>query len=226
MRIRVLLEPPARRRTRRKRGIDWLRRGLLSMGVLALGLAGYVWVDAHLYQRYEEWKFDRGATIVPPQPEQATPPEVPSPKPVDPDPSTIGRIEIPRLRLRAIVREGVDDGTLRRAVGHVPGTARPGEDGNVAFAAHRDTFFRALRDIRRDDRIVMETYDSRYEYIVDSLQIVSPTDVSVLKPTKDPELTLITCYPFYYIGHAPRRFIVRARQVSVEARNREPSAGS
>jgi sortase A len=145
------------------------------------------------------------------------------------DPSMLGRIAIPRLEVHAMVREGVDDRTLRRSVGHVPGTARPGDDGNVGLAGHRDSFFRRLKDVRKQDRIVVETLDSKYEYLVDSIKIVGPEDVQVLAPTPERALTLVTCYPFYYVGNAPRRFIVRARQVSVEARDnagRQAKSGS
>jgi sortase A len=194
--------------------LRWL---FLVIGVAALGYPGYVYLDADIYQAYEKWSFDQRATNPPAgdltQPRAKPPARSPQPREV------IGKIEIPRLQLSAMVREGVDDGTLRRAVGHVPGTAIPGDDGNIALAAHRDTFFRCLRDVRKDDRIVVETLGARYEYAVDSLRIVTPKDVSVLQPTKYRALTLVTCYPFYYVGSAPRRFIVRARQVSVEARN-------
>jgi sortase A len=123
---------------------------------------------------------------------------------------TIGRIEIPRLRLSAITREGADAATLRRAVGHVPSTALPGEAGNAAFAGHRDTFFRKLRDVRKGDEIVFTTPAGKHRYIVSELRVVQPSDVSVLEPTDGPVLTLVTCYPFNYIGSAPERFIVRA----------------
>lgn len=132
------------------------------------------------------------------------------------DPKLIGRIDIPRLRVRAVVKEGIDDKTLRRAVGHVPETVRPGVPGNVGLAAHRDSFFRGLRNVRKQDRIVIETLDGKYEYEVESTQIVRPKDVQVLAPTKESVLTLVTCYPFNYVGNAPKRFIVRARQVSPE----------
>ena len=125
----------------------------------------------------------------------------------------VARIEIPRLNLKAIVREGDDDGTLKHAVGHVPSSALPGDIGNVAFAAHRDTIFRPLRNIKKNDRIVVSTLDGIYEYEVQWTRIVSPSDVSVLQASASKELTLITCYPFYYIGSAPRRFIVHAIQI-------------
>jgi sortase A len=136
----------------------------------------------------------------------------------------LGRIEIPRLALRATVRQGTDDAVLAMAVGHMPSTVLPGEDGNVAIAAHRDTLFRKLRGIQHDDRIMFETPDGNvYDYTVESTQIVKPTDVSVLRVLKnDRQLTLITCYPFNFVGHAPERFIVKARQTAVTAQSRPP----
>jgi sortase A len=124
--------------------------------------------------------------------------------------STIGRIEIPRLGVTAIVRAGSDARTLQLAVGHIPGTAYPGEPGNVGLAGHRDTFFRQLRDIRPDDVIEMVTSEGRFTYRVQRTDVVQPSDVWVLDPTREPSLTLVTCYPFSYIGTAPERFIVRA----------------
>lgn len=126
----------------------------------------------------------------------------------------IGRIVAPRLNISAIVREGTDTKTLRRAVGHVKGTALPGEIGNVALAAHRDTFFRGLRDVKKGDRIEVQTVGGKYIYEVDSLKIVTPKQVEVLAASAEPVLTLVTCYPFNYVGSAPKRFIVRAVQVS------------
>jgi sortase A len=128
----------------------------------------------------------------------------------DADPLVLGRIEIPRIGVTAIVREGDDDTTLAIAVGHISGTARPGERGNMALAGHRDSFFRALRDIRRKDTIRFVTPERSYEYVVDSTEVVGPEDTRVLDPTSDTVLTLVTCFPFKYVGHAPNRFIVRA----------------
>lgn len=127
--------------------------------------------------------------------------------------SVIGRIDVPRLKLTAMAREGVDDRILQTAVGHVPGTALPGEAGNTAFAAHRDTFFRSLRTIHDGDEVDVTTTRGRYRYRVTSTRIVKPEDVAVLNPTAQPALTLITCYPFYYVGNAPYRFVVRAALV-------------
>jgi len=113
-----------------------------------------------------------------------------------------------------MVREGVDDRTLDIAAGHIPHTALPGQTGNVGVAAHRDTLFRNLKDVRRDDRITLTTLDGEYVYRVVSFKVVKPAEVSVLDPSPDEKtLTLVTCYPFYFVGNAPKRFIVRALQV-------------
>ncbi len=134
--------------------------------------------------------------------------------------SVIGRLEIPRLNLAVMVREGADEGTLSRAVGHIPGTALPGNIGNVGLAGHRDTFFRALRNIRADDVIDLETTAGTYRYVVNSTRIVTPRDVRVLRASGGETLTLVTCYPFYYVGSAPKRFIVHATQVGANPQRR------
>ena len=122
----------------------------------------------------------------------------------------VGRIDVPRLKLSALAREGADVGTLRRAVGHIPGTALPGALGNAGFAAHRDTFFRPLKSVRNGDEVLLTTARGVYRYLVTGTRIVEPQDVSVLEPTPEATLTLVTCYPFDYVGSAPQRFIVRA----------------
>ena len=125
----------------------------------------------------------------------------------------IGRIEIARLGLSVIVIEGISTKTLRRAVGHIPGTPLPGEPGNVGISGHRDTFFRPLRNIRRNDVITLTTLRGEYRYRVLSTKIVGPGDVAVLDPSRNEILTLVTCYPFYFVGSAPDRFIVRAERM-------------
>lgn len=124
----------------------------------------------------------------------------------------VGRVDIPRLGVSAIVREGDDTATLQHAVGHIPDTAFPGEPGNAGLAGHRDTFFRALRNVRAGDRISVTTPHAVINYNVRRTTIVDPDDVSVLNPTDGQTLTLVTCYPFNYIGSAPRRFIVQAER--------------
>jgi len=113
-----------------------------------------------------------------------------------------------------MVREGIDGRTLNLAIGHIPSTALPGRPGNVGLAAHRDTLFRGLKDVRQDDEITLSTLDRDYTYRVVSYKVVKPTAVDVLEPiTGEETLTLVTCYPFYFVGNAPNRFIVRARRV-------------
>ena len=114
------------------------------------------------------------------------------------------------MKLSALAREGVDVRTLRGSVGHVPGTALPGAEGNAAFAAHRDTFFSPLKWIRKGDEVLVTTPDGVHRYAVNRTRVVDPSDVSVLQPSREHTLTLITCYPFDYVGSAPKRFIVQA----------------
>lgn len=125
-------------------------------------------------------------------------------------PPPLGRIEIPSVGVSAIVEEGESDATLSQSVGHLTGTALPGEPGNVALAAHRDTYFRDLADIQKGDEVYFTTATAIFKYRVNDIRIVDPSDVSVLAPSTDSRLTLITCYPFHYIGPAPKRFVVVA----------------
>ncbi len=135
--------------------------------------------------------------------------------------SVIGNLEIPRIGIHTLVLEGDDASILRRAAGHVPGTAMPGDPGgNVAVAAHRNTLFRPLRFIRRNDLIRIETLSGTVSYRVESTKIVNPSDIAVLYNTGKSQLTLVTCYPFYFVGSAPRRFIVRAAEISEQVRKR------
>ncbi|HYP12518.1 MAG TPA: class D sortase [Bryobacteraceae bacterium] len=150
-------------------------------------------------------KGDRKAAVQPPQQKAKRPPM--------PTGALVGRIEIPRINISAVVREGSDDKTLKRAAGHIPSTALPGESGNVGIAAHRDGFFRNLRSVKKGDQIRMVTTWGTYEYEVSDLKIVQPEDVEVLEPGPKPLMTLVTCYPFNFVGNAPKRFIVHARQL-------------
>jgi LPXTG-site transpeptidase (sortase) family protein len=129
------------------------------------------------------------------------------------DPDLVGRLDIPRIGLSAIVSEGIDNRTLRRALGHIPGTALPGDTGNVGIAGHRDTFFRKLEHIRHNDTITLTTVNGTYRYVVQSIQVVDPDYTEVLRNFGRSTLTLITCYPFRFVGPAPRRFVVKARAV-------------
>lgn len=208
--------------------------------VAALGLGWYVFsqVEGELYQRREEARLEEllanrarsaGAPAVTSEPleeqvgqakrlrelpgEEEPAPSAPAPPPG----GAIGKIAIPRLGLSVVVSAGTDKRTLRRAVGHIPGTALPGEPGNVGLAGHRDRYFRPLKDVRAGDEIAFTTPDGTFHYRVQWAEVVDPSAVHVLDDTAEPALTLVTCYPFYYVGPAPRRFVVRARQVRQES---------
>jgi sortase A len=112
-----------------------------------------------------------------------------------------------------MIEEGDDGRTLRRAVGHLPGTVLPGQQGNVVIAGHRDTFFRPLRNIHKGDEITLTTLDGSYRYRVDFTEVLAPQDTEVLDNSAGAILTLVTCYPFYFVGPAPKRFIVRASKM-------------
>jgi sortase A len=133
-------------------------------------------------------------------------------------------LRIPRLGLEVPVLEGNDDLTMNRAAGHIPGTALPGQPGNVAIAGHRDGFFRPLKDIAAGDRIDLDRPGGQVDhYTVQDLRIVQPSDTSALQPTAGPALTLVTCYPFHFVGSAPQRFVVRATLVSTSSSAPNPS---
>jgi sortase A len=119
-------------------------------------------------------------------------------------------LSIPRLGLDVPVFEGTDEFVLDHGAGRISGTAQPGELGNIGIAAHRDGFFRTLKDIRQGDRIELAQFRHEFTYTVDNIAIVDPSDATVLKARARPSLTLVTCYPFYFVGDAPKRYIVQA----------------
>jgi sortase A len=221
-----------RYRTRRSRARRWTEKILLLAGIAGLGVWAWSVAGRAVYQDWENWAFDRQArgelaTVgeyvrsrlkLPAPPRPPTPPSFAPPAAPPPvgNNEVVGRLSIPKLDLHAMVREGVDEKTLGLALGHIPGTALPGQSGNVGVAGHRDTLFRSLRGIHRNDLIWFETSSGSHEYRVESTQVVKPQDVSVLAAHQSPELTLVTCYPFYYVGAAPDRFIVKAREVLPE----------
>lgn len=126
-----------------------------------------------------------------------------------PDPP-LAVLRIPKLRIVAPVLNGTDDVTLNGGVGRIPGTALPGEPGNIGIAGHRDSFFRALKDIAKGDTIELVTKHKTDFYVVDKVYVTNPDDINILRPGRVSALTLVTCYPFYYVGSAPQRYIVQA----------------
>jgi sortase A len=214
----------------------WAERVLLGAGGLCLGLAVLGWGEAAVFQWALDWRLERalreGAGAPAPSSVAAEPAPVAEArlpaaaraaerKPaavVEADEDVIGRLTAPRLGLSAVVAEGISRRTLRRAVGHVPGTALPWEDGNVALAAHRDTFFWRLKDVKVGDTFRLVTPRGRFEYVVRSLDVVTPERADLIARGQEPRLTLVTCYPFSMVGPAPSRFVVSAERVEATAR--------
>jgi sortase A len=191
----------------RTRMLKWVERGLIALGVGCLAWAGVALLEARVYQELEKSALEQTLWTPPPD-GTAVPPARLAPA------GLVGQISIPRLHLTAIAVNGDDDATLGVAVGHLPDTPFPWQPGNSAFAAHRDTFFRPLKGVAPGDLIRLTTPYGSFTYRVRDTLIVKPTDVWVLDKTAHPTLTLVTCYPFSYIGHAPKRFIVRADRVT------------
>jgi len=167
-----------------------LQYPFFAAAIALLGYYTYVQIESQIFQQEANRQLEQA------EPQQAL----------------IGRIEIPRLKLSAIVMEGTAEATLKHAVGHILQTGVPGQPGNIGLAAHRDTFFRPLKNIKPGDIITLRTTQADYRYQVVSTRIVKPTEVSVLDPNEKQILTLVTCHPFHYIGNAPNRFIVRAER--------------
>jgi LPXTG-site transpeptidase (sortase) family protein len=203
---------------RELKGIEHL---LLGLG---LALLGYVaWV--HLDSAHVQWQFGRELAgdrqrvlpVLPAPPFRAGADSVhaaldhgmSSP---DAD-GFLGVLEVPRLGLSTVIFEGIDGRTLRRSAGHIPGTSLPGSKGNVGIAGHRDRFFGGLKDLVENDLMLVRTPHGSYTYRVDSVRVVTPYQTEVLESSGVPELTLVTCYPFYFVGPAPERFIVFAHQI-------------
>ncbi len=208
-----------------------------TVGLLALGYCAWTLAAAYLFQTYQSWRLDQAREHRPASVGAFLKAEVAdlwvqiagrsSNRALSKAPggeirwrpeagSLLGRIEVPRLGLSSIVLEGDDTKVLRLAVGHISVTALPGQVGNTAVAGHRDTFFRGLRNVRVNDEIRFTTLGGTYRYRVKSTEVVSPDDTSALKPTLERTLTLVTCYPFNFVGSAPERFIVRAEEVPLD----------
>jgi sortase A len=219
MRLKVAKQPL-------RRIVLWTERLLFVAGLALLAWCAYVVLDARIFQQAEDSRLD-GLLRVSQETSPGTPqnPSLtarPARLPLAPAAGLIGRLDIPRLDISVIVIEGVRAATLRRAVGHIPGTALPGQQGNVGISGHRDTFFRPLRNIRRDDMVTLTTLAGEFRYRVVSTSIVRPDNIAVLNPTENQALTLVTCYPFYFVGPAPTRFIVRAERIADTSAERRP----
>ena len=210
----------------KKKTLRWIERVLFLVGILALGSYAYAWIDARWVQYQENRRLEEALAAQAQAPasetdalgsfQQAEAPPEPEPAPDLEEGELIGRIEIPSAGVSAMILEGVAYKTLRRGVGHIPGTPLPRWEGNVGLAAHRDSFFRGLKDISKNDIITLKTLHGTFQYRVESTEIVLPKDTHVLEDTEKPTLTLVTCYPFYYVGSAPKRFIVKAERLDGE----------
>ena len=189
----------------------WITRVLVAVGVACVVFYGAVTVSTWRYQRDAKVRVEKMVTIErPPTIQQALPDVSKKIKTGE----IIGRVDIPRLKLSAAVAEGDDEKTLRSAVGHLPDTPLPWQrSGNVGLAAHRDGLFRPLERIKVKDDVRVVTPRGEYHYVVTKTQIVDPDDVWVLAPTATPTITLITCYPFSFVGNAPQRFVVQAQLI-------------
>jgi len=191
------------RRAPLKVTLRWCQRTLFAVAALALGYCAFAGTNVLIFQHSGSKSFDQQLLS---QTKGASAPEMGTD-------GIIGRIEIPRLGVSTLLVEGTAESALERAAGHIVGTALPGHRGNVGIAAHRDSFFRPLRNIRREDVITLATLKGEYRYRVVSIDVVGPEDVSVLEGNDMEMLTLVTCYPFYFVGPAPSRFIVRAKRL-------------
>jgi sortase A len=185
-------------RRRRKKWFRLLSVALVVFGAFLLGRGAREIVESRVGQSVARRQFRTDQAPTAPR----TAPQLGEP---------VAKLSIPRLGAELYVVEGTDSGDLRLGPGHMPGTAMPGGKGNCVIAGHRDTHFRVLKDIRQGDDIVLETGQGRFVYTVDATAVVQPTNTSSLQPTRSAVLNLITCYPFYYLGNAPKRFVVTAK---------------
>jgi len=195
----------------KNRAAVWIERFLWIAGCLALGYCAFIWGRSQYDQAQGRWALENPV---------ASDLRARSTTRVNPEGTLVGRIDIPKLDLSAVVFEGTSDETLARGVGHLTGSAGSGERGNLVLAGHRDTFFRKLRGIRKGDEVTIKGPEGEFQYQVESTAVVKPDQTEVLKPDGGSILTLITCYPFRFIGNAPDRFVVRARKIDTSAANK------
>lgn len=192
--------------------LRWVDSGLMLLGLVLVGMWLKSYGEAHAFQSEQARAFDTAVQEADDS-ENATA-GVSENRIIPPAAfSGMGRIVIPRLGISAMIDQGLDRAVLERAVGHIPSTAEPGQSGNVALAGHRETFFRRLGAVRNNDLIRIETVSGTYSYRVAWNAVVDPRRTDLLAPTDVQSLTLVTCYPFHWVGPAPRRFVVRATRV-------------
>ena len=203
--MKLTIRQPLLRPTRAQRLIRWSRYLFFVIGILALEYVGFTLLDARLYQASAERSLEKQIQM-----EQEH--KVDQPRSVIKDGDVLGRIDIPRLGVSVTVLQGTKSRMLRLGAGHIESTPLPGDPGNSGIAGHRDTFFRELKDVRTNDEIRLQTATGLLRYEVDWVKVVAPDDVSVLAPSTESTLTLVTCYPFYFLGPAPKRFVVHARK--------------
>jgi sortase A len=184
-----------------------VQRLFVWAGIAALAYAGGTTAYSEAFQRYRTQQFEEAVRSHPKDTSTARTTEAPDLHEGD----VVGKLEVPRIGLSVIVLQGIEERTLALGAGHVPGTPLPAVEGNVVIAAHRDTFFRKLNVIMPGDEIRLSIRTRTYTYIVDTMEIVDPENPQIMQSRAYSELTLITCYPFYYVGSAPKRYIVRAR---------------
>ena len=183
---------------------NFVEYALLGLAIGCFGMYAYESVEARRYQAQQTAIFEKAArTLAAPKVRAG---------------GLVGMLDVPRLKLTTPVVEGDDDRTLKRAVGHLPDTPLPWENGNAAIAGHRDGLFRPLKDVKIGDEIRFRTTRDQFRYRVTKTSIVMPDDISVLEPQAESSLTLITCYPFYFVGSAPKRFIIHAERLAPAAR--------
>jgi len=197
---------------RQKRVLVSVQYLLLVLGISALGYCAIAGIEA---MRYQIWAREQTRKSSPELAESSTTRSSetrsqPMPLLVSNGMALVGKLDVPRIHVSVMVAEGTSPRVLRVAAGHIPGTALPGQAGNVALAAHRDTFFRRLGDLKTGDVIRLTVPGRQYVYSVKFTDVVGPKETWVLDPSAGESLTLVTCYPFYFVGPAPKRFVVRA----------------
>jgi len=201
--------------------LRWTHWFLFIAGAVTLAWVALSLFQARLYQQSAGSALDaqvraaqiQSAQIQPAQIQAASQLPANLPRAIVKEGEVLGRMEISRLGMSIVILEGTSSRTLRLGVGHIAGTAFPGEPGNIGIAGHRDSYFRALKDIRSGDEIGIQTATGLSRYQVDRVQMLEPSNIAVLAPTAIPGITLVTCYPFYFVGPAPQRFVVHAHHV-------------